>query len=1082
MKLSMKRVFAMSGWTFAGLLAVMPAAALAGHEGEALSPMLWAQTVGYPRESLSARLERIEKAYKVDIVFDYAATSAVTVPASQKVSADRDIANCVGSAGFDYRRLAADRFSVAQREGASVQQAKPAKGRGTLRGSVVDAEGSPIVGATVRIAGTQMGTVTDVNGGFSLKNLPTGNYTVEVSCISYATMRVKDVDIRAGKVRPLDVILQNADKQLGEVVVTATYHNANANALYARQKNMVAMSDGISADLIKKTSDNNVAQVLKRVSGVTVDNGKYVIVRGLGERYNNVELNGSSLPSTEPNRRIFSFDIIPSGLIDNVTIAKTFTPDLPGEFTGGLVEVNTLSVPAERILSVSAGTGFNTVSTGKEFLSPNRLNGDYFLGNKRDWYGKAYDPNMLINANGGQMSYSDLNEEQRKALNANDAKVPNRWAFAKFKGAPTQNYAITYGQPFELKSGDKLGLILSATYRHEETTDDLQDGFFVSYGDSLVTGNRYKFVTAVGAVANLGWERPGQKVTWRNLFNNRFTNTSLERVVYRQSNTVPNVLEWSNSPLINRLWQTQLEGDHQLPLGLKLTWNADYSKLDRTSPDDRYATALIHSDPRQSKDYMVDWVIPEAQHLDEGFLMYGKLNEKKKNIGLNLEYPFTVQGNLQKLKVGYLGTFRNADYKQDYRQVQYTVDNFSIAGQTIDKVFDPSQFADGKLFIRPAGSIKNYYHGKQNVNSAFLMGEFTFFQKLHVIGGVRMEKGDMNVLTSAYNKNREFIDTTLVNKKTDFLPAATLVYNITDNMNFRAAYSRTLARPDFRELAVSQYYNVDDRIQINMLGGLRQSYIKNVDVRWEWYPQPGEVVSLSAFYKKFKDPVELINMPHVNNDGGYDAYMFNLRGATAKGVELNVRKSFGFIAPGTFLKDLYFSGNATLLKGDVDYSIWQLVDEMLGTHYNDGAYENSKRNRPLQGLSPYTVNAGLSYQGKVFGANVNYSTSGRKLLNAGSYEKYDEYEAPRHIIDLQLSARFLQGALEVKANAGDLLGSVYRVYRNCGRDIKKGEDNTEPDKAYTDRTSLGMDYDEGDWIISQYKRGTTYSFSVSYKF
>ena len=1072
--MNMKRLFAMSRWASAGILAAVPVVLQAEAGRIASSETLLEQVAGYPRESLSARLERIEKAYKVDIVFDHAAASSVTVPASKSVSAESDIANSTVSTGFSYKKLASGRFSVAHQAAAgqtrTSRQEASAIGKGTVKGTVVDKTGSPIAGATVRIADTALGAVTDADGGFIVRNVPAQDVTVEVSCISYATLRVSGVKVRKGQVKPLDVILQDADTQLGEVVVTATYNNANANALYARQKNMVAMSDGISADLIKKTSDNNVAQVLKRVSGVTVDNGKYVIVRGLGERYNNVELNGSSLPSTEPNRRNFSFDIIPSGLIDNVTIAKTFTPDLPGEFTGGLVEVNTLSVPAERILSVSVGTGFNTVSTGKEFLSPNRLNGDYFLGNKRDWYGKAYNPNMLINANGGQMSYSDLNEEQRKALNANDAKVPNRWAFAKFKGAPTQNYAITYGQPFELKNGDKLGLILSATYRHEETTDDLQDGFFVSYGDSLVTGNRYKFVTAVGAVANLGWERPGQKVTWRNLFNNRFTNTSLERVIYRQSNTIPNVLEWSNSPLINRLWQTQLEGDHQLPLGLKLTWNADYSKLDRTSPDDRYATALIHSDPHQSKDYMVDWVIPEAQHLDEGFLMYGKLNEKKKNIGLNLEYPFTVQGNLQKIKVGYLGTFRNADYKQDYRQVQYTVDNFSIAGETIDKVFDPSQFADGKLFIRPAGSIKNYYHGKQNINSAFLMGEFAFFQKLHVIGGVRMEKGDMNVLTSAYNKNREFIDTTLVNKKTDFLPSATLVYNITDNMNFRVAYSRTLARPDFRELAVSQYYNVDDRIQINMLGGLRQSYIKNVDVRWEWYPQPGEVVSLSAFYKKFKDPVELINMPHVNNDGGYDAYMFNLRGATAKGVELNVRKSFGFIAPGTFLKDLYFSGNATLLKGDVDYSIWQLVDEMLGTHYNEEGYEN-KRNRPLQGLSPYTVNAGLSYQGKVFGANVNYSTSGRKLLNAGSEERFDEYEAPRHIIDLQLSARFLQGALEVKANAGDLLGSAYRVYRNCARDREK-----------TDRTSLGMDYDEGDWIISQYKRGTTYSFSVSYKF
>ena len=1044
------------------------------------------QQSGFPKEPLMERLQGIERLKKVFISFEGEMVKNLTVQplAVEGKSADELIAQSLRSTALSYVKVNDNRYAIVRKKAdeqpAPAPQQTAAKGKGTLSGTVVDKDGFPVPGATVIISGTQLGTSTDLKGHYTLE-LAARTVGVDISCISYQKMSVSDVQIIAGKTTPLDVVLQDATTELDVVVVTATYNKASANGLYAKQKARTVMSDGISADLIKKTSDNNVAQVLGRVSGVTIDNGKYVIVRGLGERYNNVQLNGSSLPSTEPNRRNFSFDIIPTALIDNVTIAKTFTPDMPGEFTGGLVEVNTLAVPEERIIQLSVGTGFNTNSTGKTFRSTERLNGDYLFGNSRDWYGNAWKSDV---SNGILGVYEQLSEADRKTVNEMDASVPNHWGFRNFKGAPTQNYAITVGLPFDLGNDNKLGVIASATYRHEETTETLEEAHY-RRGDSLTVGNRYKFVSAVGAVANVGWERPGHKVTWRNLFNNRFTHTNMERAIHSTDGTVGSesstLAEEYSVPLINRIWQTQLTGEHELPMGFVFSWNADYSDMKRTSPEDLYGRGIVKGEIEEGNDdYLVEWQYPRSgNNLGEGFMLYSNLEEKKKNIGANLEYPFEVYGNKQKLKAGYLGNFRDADYKQEYVHTMTDKNNAgfgtSQAGKSLHDIYDSQNYLDGNIYLTTAGDLadKDYYNGKQRIHSAYLMGEFTFWRKLHINGGVRMEAGTTKSATMYENfaNNGKPTDTLIVNKKTDWLPAVTAIYNVTDNINFRLAYSETLARPDFREMTIGKYYNVDDRMYVRSWGGLKQTYIKNVDFRFEWYPQLGEVISVSAFYKKFKDPVELLSKTMAEK-GQYEMLSMNLESATVKGLELNVRKSLGFFAPGSFLQDIYLQGNASLIKGNVKYDMKKIIEQFGGTLVKG---END-RDRPLQGLVPYTVNVGLSYSGKHLGAAINYGRAGRKLVMAGVAERYDEYEAPRDVLDLQISTRFLKNRLEVKANASDLLNQAYIVYRNCGyKNVDASVD------GFEDRTG-DMNYNEGDWILGKSKRGTSYSLSVSYKF
>lgn len=1040
----------------AGALAGTPVCPAAAHVS------LVAQSAGphessYPSETMDKRLNRIIGKYRVDIGYDAAQMARVSAAPLRSSSLEKDLAASLSGTAYSYKKTGERTYAVYKTGStASTSGQQPRTGSGSLTGTVVDKDGFPIVGATVRIVELSgKGAATDLRGNFTVSGLPTRSFTVEVSCISYQTMRVSDVKINSGKSTPLDVILQEASEMLGEVVVTATYNKASANALYAKQKNMVAMSDGISADLMKKTSDNNVAQVLGRVAGVNIDNGKYVNVRGMGERYNNVQLNGASLPSTEPNRRNFAFDVIPSGLVDNVTIAKTFTPDLPGEFTGGLVEVNTLAVPNKKIFNLSLGTGMNTLSTGKDFMSNTRFKSDWFFGNvdDRKWYAGRDDASL--------------------ELGAQNAALKNTFGMKRYKGMPVQNYSLTVGAPFEFGYNQKIGFVAALTYRNEQTVEEYKEMKTISNDSLNGPGKRYKMVSAIGAVANVGWEMPNHKITWRNMFNNRFTHTNLERYIHKYTTDFDTYEQYS-VPMRSQLWQTQLDGEHKLfDENLIVTWNASFNQVERTNPDDRYAIGSVQGEN------MVRWagsVTTSPYEIQQGHLMYSNLKERKKNVGLNLEHPFVVSGNKQIVKAGYMGTFRTSDYEQQYLHgMPASADSenwdtwVSLRDSNCElfELYNPKNFTNGAIHYVTSGlggSVADYYEGKQNIHAAYLMGEFTFFRKWHLTAGVRMEDANTEVYTTFFDRNEQVTkDSTVTVKKTDWLPAATLVYNITDNLNARFAYSRTIARPDFRELTPCMYYNVDDRVEVRSMGQLRQSHSDNFDLRLEWYPQAGEVLSVSAFYKKFKDPIEMVT--RQTNELQYVLYPFNIDDASVKGIEINVRKSLGFLAPGSFLKDLYLSGNATFLKGDVTYNLDKLMSEAAGT---ENRSQMEDRSRPLQGLAPYTINAGLAYDGKMFGAAINYGRNGRKLVYAGDATMHDQYEAPRNALDIQLTGHFLNDKLEVKFNASDILNEDIVVYRNCSY-------------SNTDLTS-DMNYNNGDWVMSRIKKGVNLSLSVGYKF
>lgn len=946
----------------------------------------------------------------------------------------------------------------------SVQPAlntSPVKANGNITGKIIDLQtGEPVAGASVSIA--DKGTVTDEDGVFNI-SLPEGKYAALISYIGYSNKEISGIVLKSNETFRADITLQKAKETLAGVTVKANVRKEGVAALYTQQRNSRSFTDGISADLIRQTPDNNVAQVLKRIPGVTVQDNKFVVIRGMAERYNNILLNGSSLPSTEPNRRNFNFDIIPSNLVDNIVVAKTFTPDMQGEFAGGSVQVSTLSIPAKKMFTLSLGSGYNTQSTGKDLYSNSSYSGDNLLGtDKRSFLTNGWTEKFAA-------AYNDPNERNRIA-----AELPNHWGMKKYTGQPVQSYAITTGLPVKLKGNNTFGVVAAATYRHEETRED----YYWRAPNSTATasdGIKSTFATSVAGILNAGWKNKYHRISWNNLYNYRFTHENGYQTDEDPSDTPPIVLKTFSSVRQNTLWQTRLSGEHSLFAGkLKADWFGDFNKLQRSQPDDRYNQGSVKGETVNGERAIEWWAAYPSQSVpfDAGGIFASLLTEKKWNAGGNFAFPFMITGNKQTIKTGYWGTSRTADYKQSSFNIFEPVPGDKSLKPIYD-VFAPENFSNGKYILQalthaPSKDLVNgdKYSGTQNIHAAYIMGDFSFLNKIHLIGGLRFEKEKVNVNTVARPVDTKWIDTVMEYKTDAFLPSITAAYDILPMLKFRAAYSRTLARPDFRERTLSVYYDLWERATVIGSAHLRTSYSKNTDLRLEWYPGAGEIISFSAFRKDLKDPIEML--AHPTTSGDRITYV-RLLEANASGLELNLRKSFAFTSEK--LSNLFLSANITKMGGTAKLETIKEGNLFIST--------SEKRNRLPIGLSPWTYNAGLSYSQGILGVSVNYNYVGYRIRYAGSSEYKDQFEAARSTLDAQLSCRFLKNKMELRLNASDILAAPFIIYQN---DYTLVEDAAGvPSYTYKDGGDNGYN-SKHDILLRKGRRGSSFSFTVNYSF
>jgi outer membrane receptor protein involved in Fe transport len=941
----------------------------------------------------------------------------------------------------------------------STNNARPGKITGVIRND----KNEVMPGVTVTVESIDKGTTTSVNGDYVL-TLPPGTYTLKFSFVGHQSRRVTEAVIKEGETTDLSVVLTGASKQMQAVVVTSGARKEGTRSLLMAQKNNAGMTNGISAEQIRVTGDNNTGQVLKRVSGITVQGDKFVTIRGVSDRYNNVLINGASLPSTEPNRRNFSFDIVPSALVDNVIVNKTATPDLPGEFTGGMVQINTTDVPFRNFLNIGIGTGFNTASTGKDFVSLKR-DKKAALGivdENRKWFG---DGRVFQQQEYVKYHFTNNVSELRRV----GSQIPNRWQPYRYSYNPMQNYQLSGGASKLFKNSSTVGAVAAVTYRNEMLYEEGEARSLQNYD---YWSKRYRYNTTIGGLLNVAFKSKGHKVAWKNLYNNRYSNQYDDRYGYQISNSgFEN--RTGETTLANRLIQTRLEGDHSLfDAKLKVDWYGDYITMKREQPDGRYVVGRDVDSGKHTYTYNFG-----ERNLFWGGLYASTLNEKRTNYGANLSIPFIVAKAKQSVKVGYSYSKREADYDATGLRILSTSPGFedSKKGFPYNVIVTPDDIASGNLVYTPtyirSESTGDRYNGEQLLRSGYAMLDLKILRQLRMVGGMRYENNRVTMSTETYNTDGFPVFSDSVYTEKDWLPSVNLIYSITDKLNIRAAYSKTLARPDFVERSPYVYWDFVEQTQVTGQKALQITRVKNYDLRVEYYPSGNEILSASVFFKDFDKPVErfyILGSP--NNLIEY----WNLHSATAKGVEAEIRKSLSFISPATpWLNNLYISANATYLEGEIKYLVTKSPYTQKDTSYIDNG------SRPIQGLSPYIINLGLNYQTKVWGANIAYNRFGRRIVNGGTNTRIIQYENERDVVDVQLSTQIMKQKAEIRFNISDLLNQYTIIYsNNINRDeVTRGypsESNNNDPKGSAFNESL-------DFVNYKVKRGTGFSVSLTYK-
>ena len=783
---------------------------------------------------------------------------------------------------------------------------------GRISGTINDSKtGETLPGATILIEGTARGASADFDGKFSINNVPAGKVTLVVSYISYTSKKISQVNVIANDVTNVNVLLEpSTSADLQEVEVVVTLNKENNTALVLQQKNNASVSDGISAETIRRTPDRNTSDVLKRISGVTIQDDKFVIIRGLNERYNASYLNGSPLPSTEPDKKAFAFDLFPSNMLDNIVINKTATPDMPSEFAGGIVQINTKSIPEKNFVSFSAGAGYNTVTTGKTKI--------IYDGGKYDKFGFDDGSRNLPS------QVPALDDKATWIGNKDQARVAtyfkNDWGYSQSKFAPNSSAQFATGYNFKLKEKDFLGVIFSLGYNSTQSLYTMQrteyNGIHVYDTDpNAVTRQNetfnkvYQTQTSTGALLNLACKiNDNNTISLKNMAtgyaDNKFI--SADGINYNDAPDIRNRIT-SRFFTANRIISSQLNGDHLLARSkIKIGWNGGISIVQRTVPDLRlmsYSKSAFH-DPSSPdpKDTVYKADIANGQNAGPnyaGYRVYSKLNEKIQNAKIDVSRPFKLTESYKlDIKVGALYQDRVRDYSiRQFGLNQYSAPGVPSSGDSLLHLPENEIFSAQNMSVTPLGTggfkateithADDNYQAKSKLLATYGMAEVKFKDKLRLIGGVRYESYFQQVNVQ-YGKIDSVIVKSTVN---DLLPSVNLIYNINEKLGLRLAYYKTLNRAEFRELAVTNWFDPETRLSVAGNAALTRCYIQNYDARFEVYPGRGQLFTVTGFYKYFNSPIERYMNPGNENQ----IYYRNANFATVYGGELEYRVNLGAI-------------------------------------------------------------------------------------------------------------------------------------------------------------------------------------------
>lgn len=897
-----------------------------------------------------------------------------------------------------------------------------------LSGKVLNSNNEPIPGVSIKISGQSTGTATDVEGRYALTLEPGKKYTLEVSAVGYASKSIADVEVGTDAGNELTIILEKAAKDIEGVTVRATSRRQEStNALLAFQKNNVSVSSGIAADFIRRTPDKNTGEVLRRVSGTSIQDNRFVIIRGLSDRYNSAFINGAQLPSSEPDKKAFSFDVIPSQLIDNIIITKTAAPDLTGEFAGGLVQVVTKDIPTNNVLTFGVSLGYNTQSTFKDFYSNER--------GSTDWLGFSNGRSLPSVYPKKYGEYGNLPIAQR--IEISKAFRDDVYREEKSSAGPIQQYNLTWANVAKSKNNASFGSVIGLTYRNAKqlyTAKKFLPGYF-DYSDE-----QNKYNVNWGAVANFAWTRGKHKIAFKNLFNQLFEDNYYARSGVSLDN-IQDVSLRSSIPNQRSLYTSQLEGTHQVFNGIRLAWNVNYAYNSKQQPDLRVQTYTRSQNTTE----------PFALNLrgNNTNRFFSNLTDHAVGYNASVTVPFTLGAHKQSMKIGGAGTMRFRNFRAIILGFKEPA-NAALLQLPYDQVFNASNFsAEGFYFDPTLQNPWDKYYGISALSAGYVMFDNKLNDKIRIVWGSRFENFEQFLKSNTQNTDKASVINT---DKLDILPSVNFTFSPGSKTNFRIAASRTVARPEFREIAEFQFFDFEQIASTSGNPMLKRSSILNGDIRYEYYPKAGEVLSLGVFYKRFTDPIEL--RLDESSTGIRRVYKFqNGEKASLIGVEAEFRKSLGFLGGADWLNNLYFNGNVSVIFSKVTLE-----------NLNSSGEKLEATNRPLQGQSPYLINAGFQYDGSA-GLNLSllYNRIGQRLALVGNDQFDDIYEKPRDLVDFQISQKIFKRKGEVRLTVSDILNQQVASYQN-ENEIKKAT-------AY----NAGVDP-----IFSSYKQGTTFTLGFIY--
>ena len=899
--------------------------------------------------------------------------------------------------------------------GLAAQEAK-----GTLTGFVADVRSGDFVRhAGVEVVGAGKTVYTGVDGDYTVE-LPPGTYVVRFFFDGFIEKKEEFVTVTAGEATQVDAVLTPVG--YGESVDVVAGAGDDVIATIEERRSATTISDSISKVEIANDTSSNAAGVLQRVTGVTVQND-FVFVRGLGERYSNTVINDALVPTPQPDRKVVPMDLIPSNLLQSVKILKTFTPDQPGEFSGGLVRLETIELPSAASLSLSYSIGWNDQTQGEAFLT--------YPGDRRDVFGFGL----------GRRELPDIIPQGERVVRGNifvpggftpaeleqfGESFENVWSPVRGDARPEFSMSLSGGNTF-----GRLGVVAALGIKNEQHSQTERRAFYqIDSGGVLTPSSDYEYqvseeLARVGATANLAYRlSDNDKIFLKNLFTNQSTD---EARIFEGLNTDRgNVLRNQRLRYVNeRIFTSQLSGNHLFPRvgNVILNWRYTYSRATLDEPDLR--EALYERSP----------LTGELTYLDQNQSLFRLFNEMRENLrepAVDVSRFWFRDKATFNVKLG--ASYSNRDRTFDSRRFRFTprgVFGLDLTAPPEDLLAPENIEPDRGFELREETRNTDHYDALQNITAGYAMGDLTYGH-WRFIGGARVERSIQQVKTfEPFNESVATVNANL--DDTDWLPSFGTVYAITPSMNVRAGFSRTVSRPQFRELSPFEFTDVTGGRSSVGNPTLERTLITNYDVRYELYFSPSELFAVSYFYKRLDDPIEAVVEPGANIRTSFR----NAEEARNQGLEFELRKNLGFVwdrFATTSVAINYTFVDSTVEIGEQDRSI---VTSLV---------------RPLVGQSRHVFNANLVHEVPAwdFDARVFFNYQGERLTDVGSLGLPDIVEHGFPSLDVRFSKRFgLAGDRKpwtVDFEMENLLdrqhderqgGLPFRVYRS-GRDYSVG--------------------------------------------